>query len=109
MLLIFCTMRLTFALCALALLGASVTAAAVDRTYYVQAEVTLWDSGDSDFCGNVSADAPTFTSEALGSVLWKGLYFGYTDATFSTKIERNGSDEHLGILGELIWAMRACA
>ena len=69
--------------------------------YYIQAEVVLFDSGDSNACGVPGEDYITFTQTALGSKYYKGLYRAYTDETFDTQIERPAELEHLGMLGEV--------
>ncbi|KAI8872503.1 Cupredoxin, partial [Ramicandelaber brevisporus] len=78
------------------------------RTYYIQAEETDWDyapSGFDNFHGSTIADSPDASKYLLrgtgriGSVHRKALYYEYTDATFSKRIEK---PEWLGYLGPVI-------
>lgn len=88
--------------CVLLLAGlVALASAATLPPYYIQAEVVLFDSGDSNACGVPGEDYVTFTETALGSKYYKGLYRAYTDESFDTQVERPAELEHLGMLGEV--------
>lgn len=90
--------RLVRALVLCALL--SLAAAANPAPYYISTEVVLFDSGSSDICGTSGGASETFTTAALGSSYYMGLYKAYTDDTFTQEVERTAEEAHLGILGE---------
>ncbi|KAK3515604.1 hypothetical protein QTP70_024835 [Hemibagrus guttatus] len=83
------------------------------RHYYIAAEEILWDyapSGKNLLTGTQldeeNSDSEEFFSTndgKLGGKYWKARYTGYRDATFTSKIKQSGSEDHLGILGPVIW------
>ncbi|XP_066512429.1 ferroxidase HEPHL1-like isoform X1 [Hoplias malabaricus] len=85
-----------------------------ERHYFIAAEEQLWDyapSGKDVFTGKflTAADSDSeefFTTNQgkLGGKYYKARYVAYTDSSFNQKIPRNGSEQHLGILGPVIRA-----
>ncbi|KAK1790626.1 hypothetical protein P4O66_014495 [Electrophorus voltai] len=85
-----------------------------ERHYYIAAEEELWDyapSGKNGFTDElltaVHSDSEEFfvtDGGKLGGKYRKVRYIAYKDGTFTTKIERQGSEQHLGILGPVIRA-----
>ncbi|KAL6778816.1 FOX1 [Auxenochlorella protothecoides x Auxenochlorella symbiontica] len=82
----------------------SLAAAANPAPYYISAEVVLFDSGSSDICGTSHGASETFTTAAVGSSYYMGLYKGYTDETFTEELQRPAAEAHLGMLGPIISA-----
>ena len=81
------------------------------RTYYIAADLVTWDyapSGIDEITGEpFDRIAETWMKsgpDRIGRVYKKALYQQYTDATFTTRVERSPEWEHLGFLGPLIRA-----
>lgn len=84
------------------------------REYYIAAEEILWNYAPSgtDTITNQNLTEPESASEVffeqgatrIGGSYKKLVYREYTDASFTKKKERGPKEEHLGILGPLIWA-----
>lgn len=84
------------------------------RQYYIAAEEILWNYAPSgtDTITNQNLTEPESASEVffeqgatrIGGSYKKLVYREYTDASFTKKKERGPKEEHLGILGPLIWA-----
>eukprot|EP01095_Lingulamoeba_sp_RSL-Kostka_P010061 TRINITY_DN3543_c0_g1_i4.p1 TRINITY_DN3543_c0_g1~~TRINITY_DN3543_c0_g1_i4.p1 ORF type:complete len:359 (+),score=131.70 TRINITY_DN3543_c0_g1_i4:52-1128(+) len=82
------------------------------RNYYIAAEEIQWNyapSGMDNFAQlplEESEDASTFfeqNNERIGGTYIKALYIGYTDDTFTERIERKREEQHLGFLGPVIY------
>ncbi|XP_054441156.1 ceruloplasmin isoform X2 [Pteronotus mesoamericanus] len=84
------------------------------RHYYIAAEEIIWNYAPSgiDTYTTESLTAPGSASEVffehgptrIGSSYKKLVYREYTDASFTNRKERGPDEEHLGILGPVIWA-----
>eukprot|EP00178_Gracilaria_changii_P028045 TRINITY_DN949_c1_g1_i2.p1 TRINITY_DN949_c1_g1~~TRINITY_DN949_c1_g1_i2.p1 ORF type:complete len:651 (+),score=129.52 TRINITY_DN949_c1_g1_i2:1281-3233(+) len=90
------------------------------RVYYVQAEDMMWDytPHGRNLCDDVAFgdDELIFTDDsfqihlggatgfAIGSKYLKSRYVQYTDATFSTRVTRDASERHLGVMGPVLRA-----
>ncbi|XP_031232291.1 ceruloplasmin isoform X4 [Mastomys coucha] len=84
------------------------------RHYYIAAEEIIWDyapSGTDIFTGeNLTApesDSRVFFEQGptrIGGSYKKMAYREYTDESFTNQKQRGPDEEHLGILGPLIWA-----
>lgn len=84
------------------------------RQYYIAAEEITWNYAPTsinqfngqnlDDPGCESATYFTKSETRIGGSYKKAVYVGYTDATFTTKNERSKEEEHLGLLGPVIWA-----
>lgn len=84
------------------------------RHYYIAAEEIIWNYAPSgvDMFTNESLTAPGSASEVffeqgparIGGSYKKLVYREYTDASFANRKERGPEDEHLGLLGPVIWA-----
>ncbi|KAB1284100.1 Ceruloplasmin [Camelus dromedarius] len=83
------------------------------RHYYIAAEEIIWNyapSGIDNFTKE-SLTAPESASEVffergstrIGGSYKKLVYREYTDASFTNQKERGPEEEHLGILGPVIW------
>ncbi|SUA77716.1 copper-resistance protein, CopA family [Nocardia otitidiscaviarum] len=82
-----------------------------ERVYYIAADPVRWDyapDGENHIHGEpFDDDERVFVGSApdrIGSTYAKCLYRGYTDDTFSTRIERDADDAYLGFLGPVIRA-----
>ncbi|XP_023578498.1 ceruloplasmin [Octodon degus] len=83
------------------------------RHYYIAAEEIIWNYAPSgkDIFTNESLIAPESDSRVffeqgptrIGGSYKKLVYREYTDASFTKRKERGPDDEHLGILGPVIW------
>ncbi|GFH26938.1 uncharacterized protein HaLaN_25172, partial [Haematococcus lacustris] len=86
----------------------------VTRTYYIAAEEVTWDyapSGGQMCSGEVEPfdeDAAVFLGPPegirIGSNYTKAQFFEYTDANFSTRVERGPEEAYLGLVGPLLRA-----
>ncbi|XP_060234109.1 ceruloplasmin isoform X1 [Meriones unguiculatus] len=84
------------------------------RHYYIAAEEIIWDyapSGIDIFTGNnltaPESDSSVFFEQGatrIGGSYKKLVYREYTDGSFTTRKQRGPDEEHLGILGPVIWA-----
>ncbi|XP_070094393.1 ceruloplasmin isoform X3 [Equus przewalskii] len=84
------------------------------RHYYIAAEEIIWDYAPSgiDTFTKENLTAPGSDSEVffeqgatrIGGSYKKLVYREYTDASFRNRKERGPEEEHLGILGPVIWA-----
>ncbi|XP_049723444.1 ceruloplasmin isoform X1 [Elephas maximus indicus] len=84
------------------------------RHYYIAAEEIIWNyapSGIDNFTQeNLTApgsESQVFFEQGatrIGGSYKKLVYREYTDASFATRKERGPEEEHLGILGPVIWA-----
>ncbi|XP_004834476.1 ceruloplasmin isoform X1 [Heterocephalus glaber] len=84
------------------------------RHYYIAAEEIIWNyapSGIDSFTNeNLTApesDSAVFFEQGptrIGGSYKKLVYREYTDASFTNRKERGPEQEHLGILGPVIWA-----
>ncbi|KAH0519623.1 Helicase-like transcription factor [Microtus ochrogaster] len=84
------------------------------RHYYIAAEEIIWDyapSGTDTFTGdNLTAPeshSRVFFEESamrIGGSYKKMVYREYTDGSFRKRKQRGPDEEHLGILGPVIWA-----
>ena len=86
-------------------------AIAVERVYYVAAEEVAWDYAPSgrDLMMDMAFDEDqqvfvASSTEAIGRVYKKAIYRAYTDASFSTRLERGAEWRHLGLLGPILRA-----
>ncbi|XP_068815645.1 coagulation factor V [Struthio camelus] len=71
-----------------------------ERRYYIAAEEVLW-----DYAGFQKSTMNDKTRQDGGSIKYKKVIFrSYTDSTFTTPLEENEYEEHLGILGPVIRA-----
>ncbi|XP_038202856.1 ceruloplasmin isoform X2 [Arvicola amphibius] len=84
------------------------------RHYYIAAEEIIWDyapSGTDTFTGD-NLTAPESHSRVffeksamrIGGSYKKMVYREYTDGSFTNRKQRGPDEEHLGILGPVIWA-----
>ncbi|KAL6754045.1 ferroxidase-like protein [Haematococcus lacustris] len=86
----------------------------VTRTYYIAAEEVTWDyapSGGQMCSGEVEPfdeGAAVFLGPPegirIGSNYTKAQFFEYTDANFSTRVERRPEEAYLGLVGPLLRA-----
>ena len=83
----------------------------VTRTYYVSADLVVWDyapDGKNDITGEpFDAVADTYVRTGpgrIGSRNLKCLYRGYSDAAFDQLEARPAADQYLGLLGPIIRA-----
>ncbi|XP_062069237.1 ceruloplasmin isoform X2 [Lepus europaeus] len=84
------------------------------RHYYIAAEEIIWNYAPSgiDRFTNENLTAPGSASEVffeqgptrIGGSYKKLVYREYTDASFTDRKERGPDEEHLGLLGPVIWA-----
>lgn len=84
------------------------------RHYYIAAEETIWDyapSGTDVFTGEnlttLGSDSRVFFEQGatrIGGSYKKMVYREYTDDSFTNRKQRGPDEEHLGILGPVIWA-----
>ncbi|XP_062947427.1 ceruloplasmin isoform X2 [Cynocephalus volans] len=84
------------------------------RHYYIAAEEIIWNYAPSgrDIFTEENLTAPGSDSEVffkqsttrIGGSYKKLVYREYTDASFTHQKERGPEEEHLGILGPVIWA-----
>nr|XP_003476593.3 ceruloplasmin isoform X1 [Cavia porcellus] len=84
------------------------------RHYYIAAEEIIWNYAPSgtDIFTNKSLAAPESDSAVffeqgptrIGGTYKKLVYHEYTDDSFTKQKERGPDEEHLGILGPVIWA-----
>lgn len=84
------------------------------RHYYIAAEETIWDyapSGTDTFTGEnlttLGSDSRVFFEQGatrIGGSYKKLVYREYTDDSFTNRKQRGPDEEHLGILGPVIWA-----
>ncbi|KAF6384558.1 ceruloplasmin [Rhinolophus ferrumequinum] len=84
------------------------------RHYYIAAEEIIWNYAPSniDTFTKENLTAPESASEVffeqgptrIGGSYKKLVYREYTDASFTNRKERGVEEEHLGILGPVIWA-----
>ncbi|XP_006876422.1 PREDICTED: ceruloplasmin-like [Chrysochloris asiatica] len=84
------------------------------RQYYIAAEEIIWNYAPSgiDLFTKENLTAPESESEVffeqgatrIGGSYKKLVYREYTDASFANRKERGPEEEHLGILGPIIWA-----
>ncbi|CAO2613627.1 Cp [Lemmus lemmus] len=84
------------------------------RHYYIAAEEIIWNyapSGTDTFTGdNLTAPeshSRVFFEESamrIGGSYKKMVYREYTDGSFANRKQRGPDEEHLGILGPVIWA-----
>nr|KAF6381582.1 hypothetical protein mPipKuh1_003208 [Pipistrellus kuhlii] len=84
------------------------------RHYYIAAEEVIWNYAPSgmDTFTNKNLTAPGSASEVffehgparIGGSYKKLVYREYTDTSFTNRKERSPEEEHLGILGPVIWA-----
>ncbi|XP_019604395.2 ceruloplasmin isoform X2 [Rhinolophus sinicus] len=84
------------------------------RYYYIAAEEIIWNYAPSniDTFTKENLTAPESASEVffeqgptrIGGSYKKLVYREYTDASFTNRKERGLEEEHLGILGPVIWA-----
>ncbi|KAF7691727.1 ferroxidase HEPHL1-like [Silurus meridionalis] len=83
-----------------------------ERHFFIAAQEEIWNyapSGINSFTnelldkeGSDAAEFFTKTEGRLGGSYWKVRYIAYNDDTFTTKLERHGSEHHLGFLGPVI-------
>ncbi|XP_007938398.2 ceruloplasmin [Orycteropus afer afer] len=84
------------------------------RQYYIAAEEIVWNYAPSgiDIFTKENLTAPGSESQVffeqsatrIGGSYKKLVYREYTDASFANRKERGPEEEHLGILGPVIWA-----
>ncbi|ELK23585.1 Ceruloplasmin [Myotis davidii] len=84
------------------------------RHYYIAAEEVIWNYAPSgiDTFTKENLTTPGSASEVffehgparIGGSYKKLVYREYTDASFTNRKERSPEEEHLGILGPVIWA-----
>ncbi|XP_012638288.2 ceruloplasmin isoform X2 [Microcebus murinus] len=84
------------------------------RHYYIAAEEIIWNyaPSDIDVFTKENLTAPGSDSEVffeqgatrIGGSYKKLVYREYTDASFTNRKQRGPEEEHLGILGPVIWA-----
>ncbi|XP_036045512.1 ceruloplasmin [Onychomys torridus] len=84
------------------------------RHYYIAAEEIIWDyapSGTDVFTGDnltaLESDSRVFFEQGamrIGGSYKKVVYREYTDDSFTNQKQRGPDEEHLGILGPVIWA-----
>uniref|UniRef100_A0A452QU32 ferroxidase n=1 Tax=Ursus americanus TaxID=9643 RepID=A0A452QU32_URSAM len=84
------------------------------RHYYIAAEEIIWNYAPSgiDVFTKESLTAPGSASEVffkqgttrIGGSYKKLVYREYTDASFTNRKKRGPEEEHLGLLGPVIWA-----
>jgi hephaestin len=81
------------------------------RTYYIAADEVAWNyapSGTNIITGQqFDATAKKFVQAGpsrIGSIYRKCLYRGYTDASFTHRLQRPADEEYLGFLGPVIRA-----
>jgi manganese oxidase len=81
------------------------------RTYYIAADEVAWNytpSGINMITGQpFDATANKYVQsgpDRIGSTYTKCLYQGYTDATFTHRLERSANEQYLGLLGPVIRA-----
>ncbi|XP_059121063.1 ceruloplasmin [Peromyscus eremicus] len=84
------------------------------RHYYIAAEEIIWDyapSGTDVFTGDnltaLESDSRLFFEQGamrIGGSYKKMVYREYTDDSFTNQKQRGPDEEHLGILGPVIWA-----
>ncbi|KAL1777716.1 ceruloplasmin isoform X1 [Sigmodon hispidus] len=84
------------------------------RHYYIAAEEIIWNyapSGIDAFTGDnltaLESDSRIFFEQSamrIGGSYKKMVYREYTDGSFTNRKHRNPDEEHLGILGPVIWA-----
>ncbi|XP_053523203.1 ceruloplasmin isoform X1 [Artibeus jamaicensis] len=84
------------------------------RHYYIAAEEIIWNYAPSgiDTFTKENLTSPESASEVffehgptrIGGSYKKLVYREYTDASFTNQKERGPEEEHLGILGPVIWA-----
>ncbi|XP_008705577.2 ceruloplasmin isoform X1 [Ursus maritimus] len=84
------------------------------RHYYIAAEEIIWNYAPSgiDVFTKESLTAPGSASEVffkqgttrIGGSYKKLVYREYTDASFTNQKKRGPEEEHLGLLGPVIWA-----
>ncbi|XP_077622003.1 ceruloplasmin isoform X1 [Crocuta crocuta] len=84
------------------------------RHYYIAAEEIIWNYAPSgiDIFTKENLTAPGSASEVffeqgptrIGGSYKKLVYREYTDASFTNQKKRGPEEEHLGILGPVIWA-----
>ncbi|XP_069331456.1 ceruloplasmin isoform X2 [Eulemur rufifrons] len=84
------------------------------RQYYIAAEEIIWNYAPSgiDIFTKENLTAPGSDSEVffeqgatrIGGSYKKLVYREYTDASFTNRKQRGPEEEHLGILGPVIWA-----
>ncbi|XP_032708341.1 ceruloplasmin isoform X1 [Lontra canadensis] len=84
------------------------------RHYYIAAEEIVWNYAPSgiDIFTKENLTAPGSASEVffeqgttrIGGSYKKLVYREYTDASFTNRKKRGPEEEHLGILGPVIWA-----
>lgn len=91
--------------------GAAASSTGRERTYFIAADEVVWNyapDGINDITGQPFDDEANVFVQAgpsrIGSAYTKCLYRGYTDATFTTRMERSPQDAYLGILGPVIRA-----
>lgn len=91
-----------------AVAGAPFSHSGTTRTHYIQAEEVVWDyapQGSNVITGEpFGPDENVFVKDFLGSNYTKCLYHGYTDDTFSERLERAPEDAYLGMLGPVLRA-----
>ncbi|XP_006895636.1 PREDICTED: ceruloplasmin-like [Elephantulus edwardii] len=84
------------------------------RHYYIAAEEIIWNYAPSGKDAFTNEDLTAIGSESeiffeqgptrIGSSYKKLVYREYTDNSFAKRKERGPDEEHLGILGPVIWA-----
>lgn len=84
------------------------------RHYYIAAEELIWNyapSGTDIFTGEnltaLESDSRVFFEQGatrIGGSYKKMAYREYTDGSFTNRKQRGPDEEHLGILGPVIWA-----
>ncbi|GAB1287406.1 Ceruloplasmin [Apodemus speciosus] len=84
------------------------------RHYYIAAEEIIWNyapSGTDVFTGEnltaLESDSRVFFEQGatrIGGSYKKMVYREYTDGSFTNRKQRGPDEEHLGILGPVIWA-----
>jgi manganese oxidase len=81
------------------------------RTYYIAAEEVAWNYTPSRL--NMITGQPFDATankyvqsgpDRIGSTYTKCLYHGYTDATFTHRLQRSANEQYLGLLGPVIRA-----
>lgn len=97
-----------------ALAAAAQAASTTGPVYYIQAELVEWNYVPSglNLCHHPGGQNITegskdalYATDALGSTYYKGMYVEYTDANFTTRVERPENETYLGILGPVIRAV----
>ncbi|KAM4041578.1 ceruloplasmin isoform 2-T2 [Anomaloglossus baeobatrachus] len=84
------------------------------RHYYIAAEEIIWNYGPTSvnhFTGqrldDPESESATFfnkTDNQIGGSYKKAVYVEYTDSSFTKRKERSKEEEHLGLLGPVMWA-----